>query len=151
MSAATASSHGKRRLPARADDEAQPVRLTLRRVKFASSLFVGALMLGVVSNAVLMQPDHPQLRIASNAAPPRADAEAPVPPSQASAPASHDKAPGPTATPVTRAVDPMPVGSIVPAPGPALRDKPRIVRAAAKPHPHKADGIAAFLKDGKVQ
>ena len=148
MSAATASSHGRRRALLRADpDDGRPVRLTLRRVKFASSFFVGALMLGVISNAVLMQPSHAPLRVASTTAVPRADADAAAS-SPGSAPAAHDEAPRPAARSVTQVVDAMPVGSITPPP--PAHEKPRAVPASAKPRTHKPDGIAAFLKDGKI-
>ena len=149
MSAATASSHGAGfgigRLWRRSQPgEVRPARLTMRRVKFASSLFVGALMLGVVSNAMLLQPEHAPLRIASSLAPPHPGADQPA----AEALPVHDRAPGPAKV-APRAVDPMPVGSIAPAA--PVHDKPRVVPAAAKPRPHRQDGIAAFLKDAKVR
>lgn len=149
MSAATASSHGAGfgigRLFGRAQPgDVRPARLTMRRVKFASSLFVGALMLGVVSNAMLLQPEHAPLRIASSLAPPHPGADQPA----REALPVHDRAPGPART-LPRAVDPMPVGSIAP-PAPA-HDKPRSLATSSKSRPHRQDGIAAFLKDGKVR
>ena len=149
MSAATASSHsagfGMGRLFGRVPPrESRPVRLTMRRAKFASSLFVGALMLGVVSNAMLLQPEHAPLRFASSLVPPHPSAD----PSAVEALPVHDRAPGPAKAP-PHAVDPMPVGSI--APPPQVHDKPHVPLATAKPRPHRQDGIAAFLKDGKVR
>ena len=149
MSVAMARSHGAGfglggLLRRSQSGEIRPVRLTMRRVKFASSLFVGALMLGVVSNAMLLQPEHAPLRVASSLNPPHPGAGQPA----TEALPVHDRAPGPARV-APRAVDPMPVGSIAPAA--PVHDKPRVAPAAAKPRPHRQDGIAAFLKDAKVR
>ena len=137
-----ASAGTARAAPGHRRSDVSPVRLTVSRVKYASIFFVGALMFGVVSNAMLFQTGHrpaPLLSASNDARSPQATpvprvAERPEETRTAAVPAVQE----------TIVVDPTPVGSIAPAPlgRPKPRQKPRIAKAAA----HPVDAITAFLR-----